>query len=179
MALLLRDPMLRPDPARNCRPAHRIFQPWAVHPTTRTRAPETWRVDVVTPKFQRLRSHALEEEIDASRYIYSLQDDWDDAGSPGVSRSTWQRAIDFLRLHDRIARRTTGEEMVVPEIGPGPDGGIDLFWSTKQFELLVFVPTDVAEPATFYGDDYGKQTIKGSLSTSEVTPGLLQWLIRR
>ena len=66
--------------------------------------------------------------------------------------------------------------MPAPIIGPGPEGSIDLYWKEPTFELLVTVPPDKALPAAFYGDDYGRQTIEGTIGTSVYSRGILHWL---
>jgi hypothetical protein len=128
-------------------------------------------------RLKRQAPSEIQKAIEASRYIYELKDEWDDAGSPGYTYETWRRAIDFLRLHVAATGKEE-EEVLAPIIGPGPDGAIDLYWKTKSFELLITVPAAQNESAQFYGDDYGKQTIRGTLSTSATTHGLLDWITK-
>jgi hypothetical protein len=71
-----------------------------------------------------------------------------------------------------------GRELPAPAILPGPNGSIDLHWKTPRFELLVNVPREEANPATFYGDDYGSLCIRGNLNTTEEFVGFLGfWLL--
>ncbi len=179
------------DPRARCRPSHQLEGHWVKHKGPMSE--ENWRrrsrrnalIDQWLPEdlnhvdsshLQQHASRAIEAAIDRSRSLYSLKDDWDDCGSPGYSRATWERAVGFLRLHASKFWLETGRAMPAPIIGPGPDGSIDLFWTKATFELLVNIPIDESAPATFYGEDYGRQTIEGTISTSEYRRGIHHWL---
>ena len=119
----------------------------------------------------------IQEAITASRSILELEDDWDDQGSPGYSETTWRRASEFLLRQANLARMSLDRELPVPKILPGPNASIDLHWKLAGFELLVNIPSDGAQPATFYGDDYRNSCIRGNLNTSEEIRGLVVWLL--
>jgi hypothetical protein len=118
------------------------------------------------------------EAIESSRWILDLKDDWDEQGAEGYSEATWSRACGFLALQATLVRRSLARELPSPAILPGPKGSIDLHWKTQRFELLVNIPREEAEPATFYGDDYGTLCIRGNLKASEEVLGLVGfWLL--
>ncbi len=121
----------------------------------------------------------LEAEIEAAaQRILSLDDDWDGEGSPGYDEATLGRAIEFLRTQIRGMWEIYGVEVPVPQINPGPDGSIDIHWKRVSWELLVNIPKEEQPCATFYGDDYGTGTIKGSIDTTHPSLGLLTWLMK-
>jgi hypothetical protein len=118
----------------------------------------------------------VEEAIESSKWILSLEDDWDENGTPKYSESTWKRACVFLIKQSELALELQ-KELPAPKILPGPEGSIDLHWKRAQFELLMNIPNDSSKPATFYGDDYGKSCIKGNLNPAASNPALIFWLL--
>lgn len=132
---------------------------------------ETERRDSVDPD-----TRQLDEAIEESRQILELRDNWDGEGGEAYLESTWQRAVDILyRFHEWTSR--VGKTARVPVIGPGPNGSIDLHWKSEQIELLLNVPKDTDALGEFYGDDYGKFSIKGTFDTEEIVEPLLRWLV--
>ena len=120
---------------------------------------------------------SIQQAITTSRSILELEDDWDDQGSPRYAEATWQRATDFLVRQADFARASLGRELPVPKILPGPKASIDLHWKLAGFELLVNIPSDAAQPTTFYGDDYRNSCIRGNLNPAEEIRGLVVWLL--
>jgi hypothetical protein len=146
-------------------------------PSAETWTVPSWRSEWTAP----LESDGLDElsrEIHAARKLLTLGDDWDGEGSPGYSEATLDRAACFLRHHMRWAWEKYGVWLLAPRILPGPSGSIDIHWETRHYELLVNIPTDPSAPATFYGDDYGKSSIKGMFNPSAFNFGLVTWLLR-
>ena len=122
----------------------------------------------------------IDDEIEASRTLLDLHDDWDGEGSLGYDQPTWSRATRFLRANAELVGRQSGSSIPPPAISPGPDGGIDLHWRTSDRELLIHVPADDGRPARFYGDDGAQGTpIEGELDPREPGSWLLMWLIRQ
>lgn len=124
---------------------------------------------------------ALTAAIERSREITELHDDWDNEGSPGYSEETWRRATDYLNKQIFACWDRHGVVIPAPWITPGPDGSIDIHWQTDLYELLVNFPADASEPATFYGDDYGRMSIKGQFDPRSQPAGhlaLVSWLTR-
>lgn len=122
------------------------------------------------------RFDRLNDAIAESKWILDLKDNFDGEGSVGYSKETWEMAIKFLKNTARWIWNKRGVVMEVPRISPGPSGSIDLHWKTATKELLVNIPSDRKEMASFYGDDYGKLHVKGTLDPSTYNAGLLDWL---
>ncbi len=118
----------------------------------------------------------VEKAIATSRYILDLEENWDDEGASRYSPVTWQRATEFLKKQAVTTWEVHGTMIPVPRILPGPDGHIDLHWKTDAFELLISIPPREGDPASFYGDDYGKLSIEGTLRPETINNGLLSWL---
>ena len=66
--------------------------------------------------------------IDCYRY---LPLDWDGDGAEPVSDATWEAARHLLFCLANEASRQ-GFTWASPDIGPTPDGGIDLTWDTGE-----------------------------------------------
>ena len=96
-----------------------------------------------------------------------------------TATETINSAAEFLMSQDRLLRELCGISLPVPQINPGPDGSIDLFWKQPTWELLVNVPENANESASFYGEDQTGHTIKGSLDTSEPNLGVIVWLMKK
>ena len=148
-------------------------------------APETWECE--SPKIERWPDHTHQElsveedpglkaEIAQARKILELSNDWDGAGSQAYSEDTFNRATAFLNSHSEYLNKH-GLSLPVPNIGPGPDGSIDLHWKRPSWELLVNIPARADEMAVFYGDNYGVQKIRGSLDPSTFNFGIATWLM--
>ena len=120
---------------------------------------------------------AFEKAIKDSRHLLDLEDDWDGEGSPAYTEATWKRATDFLRANANKLRSLLDRQTPVPDISPGPYGSIDLHWQTQTRELLVSIPVEPEQPAGYYGDDHGKNRIKGTLDTAGRNEWLLMWLM--
>jgi hypothetical protein len=119
----------------------------------------------------------LAEEMQRSRALLDLPDDWDEEGSPAYAETTWLRAAGFLAENASRLWEEYGVVIEAPRIRKGPEGSIDLDWRTPRRELLINVPTAPEEPAAYYGDDgSGGHSIKGTLDTSARNQWLLMWL---
>jgi hypothetical protein len=125
------------------------------------------------PRAQEIEDLLLKLTAESSD-ILGLQDDSGDFVP--YSRETLNRAIDFLRRHMKFAVRF-GLEIPFPKLLPGPTGSIDVHWKNEKKELLVNIPVDPKAPSLFYGDDYGKSSIKGSLDTASVQLPVLTWFL--
>lgn len=119
----------------------------------------------------------ISNAIEASRFILDLTAGWDGEDGAPYSRAVWEKATRFLSLHARWLWETYSVRIDAPQIGPAPDGSIDLHWKGDPYELLVNIPANPAEPASFYGDDYGKHFIKGTIDSATFNRGLAVWLI--
>ncbi len=74
------------------------------------------------------------KEIEKSKYILDLQDNWDDEGSISYKYEVWKSAADLLlEMGDTIT-----EIIEIPMISHGPHGSIDIFFNkNKTFKLLI------------------------------------------
>lgn len=122
-------------------------------------------------------SEELRAEIERARGILELPEDWDGEGSPSYLAATFDRAVGFLKTHSEYLMTNFDLEIPVPRIGAGPDGSIDLHWKRTSWELLVNIPADSSKMASFYGDNYGVQQIKGSVDSEICNLGLAAWLM--
>ena len=119
---------------------------------------------------------AIRDVVAQSKWIIDLPEDFDGEGSPRYSRDAWNRAVTFLERYAKWFRETQGEEIPIPEIDPGPNGSIDIHWKSKDFELLLNIPSDPSAPAEFYGDDYGAGKFQGTFNPASYNFGLITWL---
>lgn len=92
------------------------------------------------------------------------------------SLTTFARAVAFLVAHSEYLRQFD-LDLPTPHIGPGPDGSVDLHWKRSSWELLVNIPAEEDSMASFYGDNYGVQKIKGSVDPKTCNVGLAAWLM--
>jgi hypothetical protein len=94
---------------------------------------------------------AIDEAIEAARYLVNMPADWDEAGAEPIAGATWERATNTLREAARVAYLRCNYVLPPPRIGPCPDGSIDLYWKTGEFTLLINVQPNDAE-SDFYGE---------------------------
>jgi|WetSurMetagenome_2_1015567.scaffolds.fasta_scaffold60919_3 hypothetical protein len=107
--------------------------------------------------------YVLRDAIQNSKYIFELKDDWDDEGTIGYSKDTWEKAIKFLikfaeRILDNYKR-----VIYIPNIFHGKNGGIDILWEENDFRMLIRIDGNV-EKATFYADDFKQQSSEGEFN---------------
>jgi hypothetical protein len=107
-----------------------------------------------------------------------LQRPEEEEDGPGFSSDTLLRARNFLLTQSKQSRQICGYFPPAPRIGPGPNGSVDLYWKERDWELLINIPADSEKLATFYGDDYGSQRIKGSFDPDSFHYGIIPWLFR-
>lgn len=118
----------------------------------------------------------LAGEIERSRSLLDLEDDWDGEGSPGYTEQTWRRAVDLLVRVATDAWRHWRVAVDAVDVVPGAAGGIGLEWRAPAHELLVRIPADPTADAPYYGDDgEGGGKIKGTLVTDKPNRWLAAW----
>jgi hypothetical protein len=105
--------------------------------------------------------------------LLAFEGDPEDENFVPLSKETLERAVHFLIPYFSLFSVSDYSFKVLP----GPDGSIDILWKNSKRELLVNIPADKAEPASFYGDDFGRLSIKGKMETSSLHPSVLMWLI--
>jgi hypothetical protein len=125
---------------------------------------------------ENLNKKLLEAEIAQAKLLMGLGDNWDGEGSPGYSEATLDRAVAFVNAHTERLWDMYLVQPPIPSIGPGPEGSIDIHWKQPTWELLVNIPADVDKMASFYGDNYRTQKIKGSLDPEYFNLGIAEWL---
>lgn len=153
-----------------------IFKGATEGPARNTWTVPSWRSEWMS-SWPSERLNMLLEKIAASRKILAWSDNWDGEGSPGYKELTWKRSIRFIQDHIHWLWRKYALVIDAPDILPGPDGSIDIHWETKNYELLINIPADPSEPASFYGDDYGNSSIRGTFKPESYNLGLLSWLL--
>lgn len=109
--------------------------------------------------------------------IFNLQENWDGEGGKCYNQETLYRAAEFVKKISFILWRKTQKLISSPNILPGPDGSIDIHWKSPKFDLLVNIPENPNESATFAGDDYEKNSVKGTFDQKKINPALFYWLI--
>jgi hypothetical protein len=117
-------------------------------------------------------SKELVDAIVRSRGMLDWPDNWDGEGSKRYLLATWDRAIHFLYDNSEVIAAP-------PIISPAAEGSIDLHWKLPHATLLINIPEDTSEAATFYGDNDMDQLVKGNLNTSGDNQWLMLWLMSR
>lgn len=98
----------------------------------------------------------LEKEIERSKYIYDLKDNWDDEGSKGYSKETWDKTIHFIRNWSKWLI-DNNLEVNAPNILHGLEGGIDIFWTSKLETILLRIWDDVSKGCYFAMYESGEE----------------------
>jgi hypothetical protein len=118
--------------------------------------------------------------IENSETIVDRQPDPSDDLPLVCSRETWQRATRILIDHALSVWERIKVVIRPPIISAGPDGSVDLYWTAAPYGLLVNVPADPKQPATYFGDDATSPDsthTSGKLDpTKPIDVGVLMWL---
>ena len=122
----------------------------------------------------------IADAIENSRGIFNLQADPSADFALACSRETWQRATKILIDHALSIWDKAKVAIRPPVISAGPDGSVDLYWTAAPYGLLLNVPADPQQPATYYGDDTANSDsnrTSGKLDpTKPIDIGILMWL---
>lgn len=116
----------------------------------------------------------LDEAIERSSFIATLEDGWDDQGSPAIRPATWRRAVSFLRASAAVVLSEVGVVIDIPEITPGPGGSVDIHWQRAGSFMLINVRPD--GPSDFYGETVDGLFVKGNFQPETHHFGVLSWL---
>ncbi|MBI5706966.1 MAG: hypothetical protein HZC36_08245 [Armatimonadetes bacterium] len=118
----------------------------------------------------------IEEEIERSKYMLDFAENWDAEGSPAYKKTTWERAVKFLRKEARALWKATGLNLPAPEINHGPQGSVDIDWTVGDRALLVNIPEDSKSPCVYYGRSNCGDA-RGRICLEKSNASLLQWLL--
>jgi hypothetical protein len=135
-------------------------------------------IQVMSPSSECELPHGWKQVITDSEKILDLEDDWDGDGACAYVRTTLDRATQFLETSAKGLWKSRQLWLSIPFIEPGPNGSIDIHWRTEKRELLINIPADVNQLAGYYGDEMGKNSIKGKLDTSEYQEWITIWLMK-
>ncbi len=128
----------------------------------------SYQEDDASNSFERLEVESplspLESEIEQSRKMLELEEDWDDNGAHPISKETWERATGLLRRMMISCNHATGCAAPVPIISACADGTIDIYWDTDSFRLLINVVPVALGNCEYYGESKSGQTMKGKFS---------------
>jgi hypothetical protein len=123
-----------------------------------------------------LEQRDIRQAIEASRRLLELVDDWDEEGAPAYAETTWERATSFLSRLADDAKRSVQATVGIPLISPAGGGSIDLYWESPTRTLLINIPAEEAEPASYFGRAGQVDTISGLVSTDYARRFLIAWL---
>jgi hypothetical protein len=123
-------------------------------------------------------STELEDAINSSKAILSIETDPEEGISEPYASQTWESAIKLLRQMADLFWQATGEIIPTPLIGPAVQGSIDLFWELPNgLTLLINVPADASKGATFFGRRLQLSKVSGVLGSDDIEPRhLTAWL---
>jgi hypothetical protein len=110
--------------------------------------------------------------IEKSKKMLLLLDDWDTEGSEKYSDITWIKSIKFLIDYAKTLYSDSTIQIAKPKIYEGPKGSIDIIWETKSYRLLVNIDKN-GEDALFYSDNYKDQKTEGAFKLNHFNHYLL------
>jgi hypothetical protein len=120
---------------------------------------------------------ALVQELEASKYILNLSENWDEEGALPVSPIIYETAIRFLQSYASFIFKKYKAIIETPSISPVKNGSIDLEWHTPTVQLLINIRD--TQNAYFYGDNYNNTNpIKGCISVKTVEPFFAAWMLK-
>jgi hypothetical protein len=114
-------------------------------------------------------------ELNKSKYILELNDNWDNEGSKGYKQNTWMTMATFLI---KAAQKLYDQGIIIdtPRISNGPDGSIDLYWKKRDYYLLINIPNDINEQSTYFGEDASKNSMQGAFDTKNIEKQSILWV---
>jgi len=123
---------------------------------------------------------AISSAIEDSMAIVNCRPDPSDDLALSCSQEAWRRATKILIDHALSVWEKIKVVVRPPVISPGPEGSVDLYWTAAPYGLLLNVPANPKEPATYFGDDArnpDSNRTSGKLDLTKPTDiGVLMWL---
>ena len=108
----------------------------------------------------------IETEIEASREVLELEDNWDGEGSEGYTMVTWNAAVGLVRGLRHLA--SLFGQLPPPEIGPAEGGSLDLHWDLSTGSMLINVGAGANHPCTYFGQSVDGTTLAGKLELTDI-----------
>lgn len=148
-------------------------------PSRRTRLARRTAEQSVLP-FMPSELSPVADAVEDSRGIFNRQPDPSDDLALACSQETWRRATKILIDHALSIWEKLTVAIRPPVISAGPEGSVDLYWSSDPYGLLLNVPADPKQPATYFGDDAtnpDSNRTSGKLDPGKpIDVGILMWL---
>jgi hypothetical protein len=118
----------------------------------------------------------VNHEVRQSRgAILSLDDDWDGKGSKKIDKSTFDRAVDSMRIIINAVKKHDID--IGPAcMFPGHEGEIELLWKDDDFTLSIDIPENPDGPIVYFGTDDATLKIKGKISFDPLVTMLVTWI---
>jgi hypothetical protein len=120
----------------------------------------------------------IAKEIEESKSILELNDDWDSFDAKKIDKEVWFMAVSLLSKYAHYILAEFSTVIQPPEINPVPNGTIDLSWRTKNGRFLMNVKGKESNTlASYYGDLYNnEQPIKDKLINDSIIKHLAYWM---
>lgn len=114
--------------------------------------------------------------IKAHKHILNLKDNWDEEGAKSYKEQTFITASGYLTLASIHIYEEKNKVMDVPSIMPSANGGIDLFWSKKEYVFFIKFPEKLNDPIDFYAKNNSIE-LEGKFSRTDIKKFLNIWSI--
>ena len=117
-------------------------------------------------------------QINETEKYFSNADNSDEEEGLIFNLETFRRASSFLIKYTKEVLRKLNILIDVPNIYPGPDNSIDIYWENDFYELLLNIPPIGNSIATYYGDNKNNENTKGTinLDAKNINLGLILFL---
>ena len=117
------------------------------------------------------------DEINDSKRLLNLLDDWDDEDAVGCNPVILDRAINLLLKYSQNVLKYHNSVIFPPEINLGKDGSIDLEWRNENLIFLFNIINSEKFEIEYYGNDLKSKTvIKGTLEDYSINRTLSFWM---
>lgn len=110
--------------------------------------------------------------IKKSENILSLDNNWDEMGSPKISTKTWVTIVKFLIDYSTTIHKNYGYIIDTPKIYPSLNGSIDIDWETETYGFMINFEKG-GEKATYYADDKHSQMSQGVFNPKKTNFNIL------
>lgn len=117
------------------------------------------------------------DEINGSKSLLNLSDDWDGEDAIGCNSVILDRAINILLKYSQNVLKYHNTVILPPEINLGKDGSIDIEWRSNGKIFLFNVINSETLAVEYYGNDLNSKTvIKGVIENYSINRTLSFWM---
>lgn len=118
----------------------------------------------------------IKDCIENSKWITELEENWDSEGAKKIEPIVWKNAMKFLISSSSYIFTHFDIKIFSPSILPCSDGSLDISFDNNSIRLLINFKNQYNGLASYYGDNYDYNNIKGDFISLTYIDYIYVWM---